>query len=146
MTIAYSVAASIFILIEMNVITELMGWRVSPRAGIANPQNYLIWADATESTKRALQLQQYWNAISKTALCAVVFVTILSTEPLIRCITSIMICICVTMFYLYMGPTLQLMEQHEEVAPGQYRAVNILAIFLVIVFAVMAVLEGLEIQ
>jgi hypothetical protein len=146
MTIAYSVAASLFILIEINVITELLGWNVSTRAGIANPQNYLIWAEADEATKRALQLQQYWNAISKTALCAVVSVTIISTDPLIRCITSIMICICVTMFYLYMGPTLQVMEQHEEVAPGQFRAVNMLVIMLVVIFSVVAVLEGIEIQ
>lgn len=145
MTIAYTVAAAIFILIEVNVITQLLGWQVSERAGIANPQNYAMWTASEEPTKRALRLQQYWNAISKTALCAVVVATMLSNEPLVRCTTSVVICVCVTTFYIYMGPALYDMEQKDEVAAGQYKAIHFLVIFLVLLFGAVAVLEGLEI-
>jgi hypothetical protein len=144
MTIAYTVAAIIFILIEVNVITQLLGWQVSERAGIANPQNYVPWTNLDEPTKRVIRLQQYWNAISKTALCAVVIATILSKEPLVRCTASIVICVSVTTFYLYMGPTLVEMEQKEELAAGQYKGIHYLVIFLVLLFGTAAVLEGIE--
>jgi hypothetical protein len=146
MIIAYTVAASIFVLIEVNVITQLQGWQVSKRAGIANPENYALWTDSLdEQTKRAIRLQQYWNAISKTALCAVMIAIMLSTESLVRYIASVLICLCLTMFYLYMGPTLRDMEDNGEVAPGQYKAVHVLVIFLVLLFTTAAVLEGIEI-
>ncbi|KAI2512766.1 hypothetical protein MHU86_1554 [Fragilaria crotonensis] len=146
MTIAYTVAASLFLLIEVNVITQLLGWQVSERAGIANPENYALWTESLdEPTKRAIRLQQYWNAISKTALCAVMIATMLSTEPLVRCTTSVFICLCVTTFYVYMGPTLRDMEDKGEVAQGQYKAVHFLVIFLVLLFTTVVVLEGIEI-
>jgi hypothetical protein len=146
MTIAYTVAASLFVLIEVNVITRLLGWQVSESAGIANPQNYALWTESLdEPTKRALRLQQYWNAISKTALCGVMIATMLSKEPLVRCTTSVLICVCVATFYLYMGPTLQDMERKHEVTQGQYTAVHLLVIFLVLLFTTVAFLEGIEI-
>ena len=61
-----------------------------------------------------------------------------------RCTTSIVICVSVTTFYLYMGPILVEMEQKEEVAAGQYKGIHYLVIFLVLLFGTAAVLEGIE--
>ena len=48
-------------------------------------------------------------------LCAVGIATLLSLQP--KHVTSVVICICVAMFYLAMGP--RDIEQWEEVAQGK---------------------------
>jgi hypothetical protein len=144
MTIAYTVASVLFTLVELNVISQLLGWNVSARAGIANLENYLIWDEASESVKRALQLQQYWNTVGKGTLCGVVISTIVSSDPLVRCVASIMISLGVTQYHFKMRPVLLVMEQEEEVSKGQHKAIDFLVVVLFITFAVIAVLEGLD--